>query len=101
MYCRQHSGLQPLAGGWGSIAAGGSGRRPVDMLVIYVFSDSDSEYRRNLEFFVTFGMAEGDGCDYIIVVQQVGWPPQRTHQSVPVPQYNAQPTASCSLSHML
>ncbi|EIE24703.1 hypothetical protein COCSUDRAFT_14419 [Coccomyxa subellipsoidea C-169] len=41
-----------------------------DTLVIYVYSDSDTEYARNLQFFVRNGMWEGDGCDYIIVVQQ-------------------------------
>lgn len=42
-----------------------------DTLVVYVYSKSDTEYQRNLEFFVKNGMWEGDGCDYIIVVQQV------------------------------
>ncbi|CAL8467738.1 g7276 [Coccomyxa elongata] len=41
-----------------------------DTLVIYVYSKSDTEYQRNLEFFVRNGMWEGDGCDYIIIVQQ-------------------------------
>ena len=44
----------------------------VDTLVIYVYSNSDSEYERNLHFFVERGMADGDGCHYIIVVQEVG-----------------------------
>ncbi len=42
-----------------------------DTLVIFVYSDSDTEYEQNLQFFVRHGMWEGDGCDYIIVVQQV------------------------------
>lgn len=42
-----------------------------DTLVIYVYSKTDPEYERNLEFFVEHGMWEGDGCDYLIVVQQV------------------------------
>lgn len=45
-----------------------------DTLVIYVYSKSDTEYQRNLEFFVRNGMWEGDGCDYIIIVQQVRLP---------------------------
>ena len=40
-------------------------------LVIYVFSKTDLEYERNLQFFVQHGMWEGDGCDYAIIVQQV------------------------------
>ncbi len=45
-----------------------------DTLVIYVYSKSDTEYQRNLEFFVRNGIWEGDGCDYIIIVQQVSLP---------------------------
>ena len=41
-------------------------------LVIYVFSKTDPEYERNLQFFVQHGMWEGDGCEYVIIVQQVG-----------------------------
>ncbi len=40
-------------------------------LVIYVFSKTDPEYERNLQFFVQHGMWEDDGCDYAIIVQQV------------------------------
>ena len=38
-------------------------------LVLYVFSPTDPEYINNLRFFTEFGMAEGDGCDYVIIVQ--------------------------------
>lgn len=41
-----------------------------DTLVIYIFSNTDPEYIENLRFFAQFGMKEGDGCDYIIVVQE-------------------------------
>jgi hypothetical protein len=53
-----------------SLCSGGR-KQQADTLVLYVFSDSDPEYRHNLEFFVRFGIAAGDGCDYVIVVQQV------------------------------
>lgn len=42
-----------------------------ETLVLYAYSNSDPEYERNLHFFVQHGMAEGDGCEYIIIVQQV------------------------------
>ena len=42
-----------------------------ETLVLYTYSNSDLEYERNLQYFVEHGMAEGDGCDYIIVVQEV------------------------------
>ncbi|KAL3163355.1 hypothetical protein ABBQ32_009744 [Trebouxia sp. C0010 RCD-2024] len=46
-----------------------SSRHP-ETLVLYTYSNSDLEYERNLHFFVQHGMAEGDGCDYLIIVQQ-------------------------------
>lgn len=70
---------------------------PADRLVMYVFSDSDPEYMRNLEFFVAYGMAEGDGCDYIVVVQEVLSGP-----SLPFgPALDDAPVASCSKSRPL
>ena len=42
-----------------------------DTVVIYTYSRTDPEYERNLQYFVEHGMWEGDGCDYIIIVQQV------------------------------
>lgn len=42
-----------------------------ETLVLYTYSNSDTEYERNLHYFVEHGMAEGDGCDYIIIVQEV------------------------------
>ncbi len=39
-------------------------------LVMYVYSKTDLEYERNLLYFVEHGMWEGDGCDYVIIVQQ-------------------------------
>jgi hypothetical protein len=47
-----------------------------DTLVLYVFSNTDPESERNLGFFVRHGMAEGDGCDYVVIVQQAR--PRRT-----------------------
>ena len=45
--------------------------REVDTLVVYTYSRTDPEYERNLAFFVSHGMWDGDGCDYLIIVQQV------------------------------
>ena len=49
-----------------------------DTLVMYTYSNSDPEYERNLHFFVKHGMSEGDGCDYVIIVQEacgpLAWP---------------------------
>ena len=42
-----------------------------ETLVLYTYSNSDMEYERNFHYFVQHGMAEGDGCDYIIIVQEV------------------------------
>ncbi len=46
-----------------------------DTLVIYTYSDTDPEYERNLHFFAKHGMSEGDGCDYVIIVQEAHDPP--------------------------
>jgi hypothetical protein len=40
-----------------------------DTLVIYVHSDTDAEYRNNLQFFVEQAVREEDRCDYVFIVQ--------------------------------
>ena len=42
-----------------------------ETLVLYTYSNSDTEYERNLHYFVEHGMADGDGCNYVIIVQEV------------------------------
>eukprot|EP00891_Asterochloris_glomerata_P006722 jgi/Astpho2/6722/Aster-06741 len=44
-------------------------KRPVDTLVVYIFSNTDPEYANNLRFFLKHGVAEGDGCEYVVVIQ--------------------------------
>lgn len=58
------------SGGRGG-GSSGSTKSVADTLVMYVYADSDPEYRRNLEFFVRFGVSDNDGCEYVIVIQQV------------------------------
>mmetsp|Transcript_3206 Transcript_3206/g.9295 ORF Transcript_3206/g.9295 Transcript_3206/m.9295 type:complete len:532 (-) Transcript_3206:1175-2770(-) len=41
-------------------------------LVVYVFSPTDPEYIKNLLYFVREGIRPDDGCDYVIVINQVG-----------------------------
>jgi hypothetical protein len=48
-------------------------------LVIYVYSNTDPEYLKNLEFFIKEAIKPNDGCEYVIVLQQnspedVPWP---------------------------
>lgn len=43
--------------------------KTADTLVVYVFSNTDVEYGNNLRFFLQFGVAENDGCDYIVIIQ--------------------------------
>lgn len=50
--------------------------RAANTLVIYVFSATDPEYAGNMHHFVRHGMAEGDGCEYVIVVQNPDGLPQ-------------------------
>ena len=41
-------------------------------IVVYIYSNSDPEYERNLRFFVERGVRGDSDCHYVIVVQQVG-----------------------------
>ena len=43
-----------------------------DTLVVYVHESIDPEHERNLHFFARHGIRRGDGCDYLIVIQQAG-----------------------------
>ena len=45
-------------------------QKPSSVLVVYVFSGTDPEYRSNLLFFLEHGIQENDGCDYYIVLQK-------------------------------
>ena len=53
-----------------SAAAAAAAPRPEDTLVVYIFSNTDPEYIANLRFFARHGMAAGDGCEYVVVVQE-------------------------------
>ena len=48
-----------------------------ETVVVYIFSNSDPEYFNNLKFFLKWGVREGDGAYYIIVVQEGGKSPVR------------------------
>ena len=39
-------------------------------IVVYIYSNTDPEYERNLRFFVEHGVRAGSECHYVIVVQQ-------------------------------
>jgi hypothetical protein len=67
--------------GWGSmqqekpedtIAAAAPEPQEPHTLVLYVFSNTDKEYINNLLFFINNGIREGDGCQYIIIVNTYG-----------------------------
>ena len=53
-----------------------------ETLVVYIFSNTDPEYFNNLKFFLKWGVREGDGAYYIIVVQEGGKSPVRPHTAV-------------------
>lgn len=54
---------QPAAKSPGPVAA--------HTLVIYIFSKTDTEYEDNLLFFLRWGVAANDGCDYVFILQQI------------------------------
>lgn len=41
-----------------------------DVLVLYVFSNTDPEYIKNLKFFLREGVHPADGCEYLFVVNR-------------------------------
>ena len=42
-----------------------------DTLIMYIFSPTDPEYERNMQYFVMHGISESHPCHYIIVVQRI------------------------------
>jgi len=60
----------------------------LETLVLYTYSNSDTEYERNLHYFVEHGMADGDGCDYVIIVQEVSDLLQTLHCTACLPDYS-------------
>ena len=57
--------------GWGGtqLAAGSGASGKAHTLVVYVFSQTDTEYESNMRFFLRWGVSDGDGCDYIFIIQ--------------------------------
>lgn len=49
---------------------GGSRAREPQTLVVYVFSETDTEYENNLRFFLRHGPTENDGCHYVFIMQE-------------------------------
>lgn len=45
-----------------------------DTLVVYIYSPTDPEYENNLRHFLRQGVSEGDGCEYVFIIQQVTEP---------------------------
>ncbi|KAL4439936.1 hypothetical protein ABPG75_002937 [Micractinium tetrahymenae] len=39
-------------------------------LVLYTYGGSDPEYPENLRFFLSEAVKEGDGCEYLVILQQ-------------------------------
>lgn len=39
-----------------------------DVVVMYIFSNTDPEYLNNLKFFLREGVHPADGCEYLFVV---------------------------------
>ena len=51
--------------------------------MVYIFSNTDPEYFNNLKFFLKWGVREGDGAYYIIVVQEGGKSPVSLRLALP------------------
>ena len=53
-----------------------SGSSAAHTLVVYIFSKTDTEYENNMRFFLRWGVAADDGCDYVIIIQTMGEGPK-------------------------
>lgn len=69
--------FQVSIGSWGSkmeqmqrrVRAAGQAKQ-TDVLVLYIFSNTDPQYINNLNFFLREGVHPGDGCEYIFVINR-------------------------------
>ena len=69
--------FEVMTGSWGSqleqlqhhIRTSGNAKQR-DVLVMYIFSNTDPQYLNNLKFFVHEGVHDGDGCEYIFVINR-------------------------------
>ena len=66
-----------MTGAWGSQLSqlqqhfrSTSTARGSDVLVMYIFSNTDPLYLDNLKFFLREGVHANDGCEYIFVVNR-------------------------------
>jgi hypothetical protein len=41
-----------------------------DVLVLYIYSNTDPEYNNNLKFFLREGVHPADGCEYLFIINQ-------------------------------
>lgn len=78
-----------MTGSWGSqleqlqqhIRTSGNSKQS-DVLVMYIFSNTDPQYLNNLKYFVREGVHAGDGCEYLFVVNKSPEEEVRTYYAV-------------------
>lgn len=69
--------FEVMTGSWGSqleqlqqhVRTSGHSKQN-DVLVMYIFSNTDPQYLNNLKFFLREGVQAGDGCEYIFVINR-------------------------------
>ena len=69
---RQHSSSPDPSAIGPLLATSSSSSRAAHTLVVYIFSKTDTEYENNMRFFLRWGVAADDGCDYVIIIQTMG-----------------------------
>jgi hypothetical protein len=60
---------QSHLGSWKNLRTAGKGAS-ADVLVMYVFSNTDPQYLENLRFFLREGVYAADGCEYLFIVNR-------------------------------
>jgi len=71
-YGRRHSPSPDPSPLVGRLTTSLSSSPAAHTLVVYIFSKTDTEYENNMRFFLRWGVAADDGCDYVIIIQTMG-----------------------------
>ncbi len=71
-YGRRHSPSPDPSPLVGHLTTSLSSSPVAQTLVVYIFSKTDTEYENNMRFFLRWGVAADDGCDYVIIIQTMG-----------------------------
>ena len=91
---RQHSSSPDPSPLGTLLTTSSSSTQAAHTLVVYIFSKTDTEYENNMRFFLRWGVAADDGCDYVIIIQTMG-EGTKVHSPPPPPPPGPTTTSRC------